>query len=616
MRRSHLSLIALVLAAGLLGWLAVTASSHPERPTSFPEVNGLPPVVPVPELRSSGPYVVVCKSDSAARLAAEYGVRLPSKKAARRRRHHHHRRHRARHRRRPVFTARYGARSSQAGPAEYQQRVALLSQCRFHDIQAAVNASASNYRILIMPGLYQEIPSRMQPEGSYQQGPCANDYALTEGFNDAPPPVGPRSNDPPVRPDRNLQVKCPNAKNLIEVVGDTRPEPDAQHPGLPQCIQLCNLQIEGMGRGPGDVLIQGDRKRLDVLRIDRASGVVLHNFTVEQAAFNNIDIVEVSGFRVQDVVVRYGQDYGVLSFTATNGLYDHVTAYGNGDSGIYPGSTEKGCDVAPNAYGTCGQRANSVQGGCDRYSIEIRNSDSYGNTLGYSGTAGNSTWVHDNRFHDNATGLATDSFAQGHPGMPQECVKWENNQIYSNNNNVFSTDRQDYCNRTPFLMRQADIVCPQFQTAVGTGVLIAGGNRNLIRNNRFYDNWRWGVLLFGVPATLRNDNDPAHQQDTSNGNQFLNNVMGQAPDGSRSANGEDFRWDSQGAGNCFEGNSSMSGPGHTSTPPLLPACPGSPIVQPANPAVIAPLTPCAAWDPHKNPQPIGCDWFTTPAKPQ
>jgi hypothetical protein len=574
--RTPLRLLLLVLIAALA--VPALASAHPERPTVFPIANGVPPQQPIPTYRSRGASVVVCKADSGTRLKKQF-----------------------------------------AGDKRVlKSRLKTLKRCKFHDIQPAINAAKSNYRVLIMPGVYDENPSRQVPVGAYHEGACANDYALTEGFKqDQPPPVGPRSNDPPVRPNRNFQIKCPNARNLIAVIGDPRPETDPQNPTTPVCSQLCNLQIAGLGKEPGDVLIRGDRRKQDVLRIDRAWGVYLRNFTVEQAAFNDIDLVEVSGFRISKVVARYAQDYGILSFTSVNGLYDHDVAYGNGDSGLYPGSTEKGCDIDPNTYGTCDQLTpGNVQGGCQRYSIEIRESESYGNTLGYSGTAGNSTYVHDNKFHDNATGLSTDSFAQGHPGMPQECVKWENNEIYSNNNNIFSQDRQAYCGKTPFPLREREIVCPQFQTAVGTGILIGGGNRNLIKENQIYDNWRWGVLLIGVPAAIRNDNDPAHQSDTSSGNRFLGNSMGKAPDGSRSANGLDWKWDSQGAGNCWEGNGSLSGAGHTSDPASLSACPGSQTVAPANPAVLGPLIPCTAWDPNNNPDPVGCDWFTTPAKPQ
>lgn len=572
------SLALALLTAVLLALVPMVASGHPERPTVFPEVNGVPPQAEIPTYRSRGPSHVVCKRDSRSLLKRMY--------------------------RRDARVLR--------------SRLRTLDRCKFRHIQSAVNAARSGDRILIMPGVYREEPSRRVPVGTFGQEPCPGDYAETEGFaNSAPPPAGPRSNDPPVRPNRNFHRKCPNSHNLIAIIGDPTEEADAQHPSVPQCRQLCNLQVEGLGRRAKDVRIIGDRKKADVIRVDRADGIFLRNFEIEQASFNNIDLVELSGFRVSKIISRYAQNYGVLSFTSVNGLYDHITAYGNGDSGLYPGSSEKGCDIPPNVYGTCDQLTpGDRQGGCQRWTTEIRESRSFGNTLGYSGTAGNSTWVHDNKFHDNATGLTTDSFAQGHPGMPQECVKWENNEIYSNNFNPFTQERQDYCRRTPFEQREVEIVCPQFQTAVGTGILIGGGNRNLIRSNRIWDNWRWGALLIGVPAAVRNENDPDRQDDTSHGNRFLDNVMGTAEDGSARPNGLDFKWDSQGARNCWERNSSKSGAARQSDPGSLPTCPGSSAVQPANGAVVAPLAACTAWDPYENTDPVGCDWFTTPPKPE
>jgi hypothetical protein len=585
---SAISLLALVLVPLALG--------HPEHPTLFPTV-AQAKAGGVPTYRTSGPFVVVCQPDSRPRLLAEWPTRR--------------------------FRTRGGKRTP-VYAAALRYRLRLLARCRFHSIQAAVNHARSGYRVLIMPGVYTEPASRAVPVGGYHRPPCANDYVVTEGFSSAPPPIGPASNDPPVRPDRNYLVDCPNSKFLIVVNGDPRHEPFPPHPhNMPQCFQLCNVQIEGMGRTPAGVLIQGDRRKIDVLRIDRANGVYLRNFTIEQGWFNDIDLVEVNGFVVKDIVARYAQDYGVLSFTTVNGLYDHISAYGNGDSGLYPGSAMKGCDVPdPNAYGTCADtgkpNAEGLPGrtGCQRYSIEIRNSDSYGNNLGYSGTAGNSTWVHDNKFHDNATGLATDSFTSGHPGFPQECFKWEHNQIYSNNMNEFTAERQDYCTKTPFEKRPKQIVCPEFQVPVGTGVIIAGGDRDLMRDNHIYDNWRQGVLLFYVPAAIRGDLDPSHQVDTSNGNQFIDNVMGVAPGGIRAPNGTDFVWDGQGIGNCWSGNTSAGGP-PTSNPASLPGCfTGSLSPIPTNPLVLAAQVSCAAWDPETQHMPPGCDWFITPPKPQ
>ena len=203
--------------------------------------------------------------------------------------------------------------------------------------------------------------------------------------------------------------------------------------------------------------------------------------------------------------MRYGQNYGVLTFASDNGVYEDIEAYGNGDSGIYPGS--------------------GPEGGCQRYGIEIRRVNSYGNVLGYSGTAGNGTWTHDSRFHDNAAGISDDSFASGHPGMPQDCSKWTGNEINSNNVNFFGPIGA-YCTATPFEQRSKEVVCPQFQVPVGSGIILYGANRNLVTGNHIWDNWRSGIRLFYVPASIRGDLDPAQQFDTSNGNRFEDNLMG------------------------------------------------------------------------------------------
>src|SRR4051794_19113976 len=478
-----------VFALLLVLLVPATAAAHPERLTAFTwPVQGQ-----VPTYRTSGPSNVVCKPSSGTLLRKEFKG------------------------------------------AALRNHLKILNRCAFSDIQAAVNKAKSGYRIQIMPGVYKELPSRRVPFGAPGKPPCANDYVTVESaYGQAPPPAGPASNDKPERANRNYVIKCPNSKNLIAVVGDTREEKTPDTPSLPICVQLCNLQIEGMGKRPQDVRIVSDRIKSDVLRVDRANGIFLVNFMIEQGSFNDVDLVEVDGFRVSHVVARWAQNYGILSFTATHGLYDHDTAYGNGDSGLYPGSTMKGCStnggIDPNTYGTCEAK------GCGNPSIEIRDSNSYHNTLGYSGTAGNSTYVHDNRFHDNAAGLTTDSFASGHPGMPQECVRWEHNDIYSNNRNSFTPERQKYCIDHAFPDRKRTIVCPQFQAPVGTGIVIAGGNRNLIRDNHFWDNWRYAVLQLYVPATIRGENDPSKQFDTSNGNNYIENKMGMTEAGVRAPN--------------------------------------------------------------------------------
>jgi hypothetical protein len=350
-----------------------------------------------------------------------------------------------------------------------------------------------------------------------------------------------------------------------------------------------------MGDSPDDVVLVGDRVKRDVLRVDRADGIYLKNFTTEQASFNGVDVVETNGFVLEKLVGNYNQNYGVLTFTSDNGLYDQVEGTGNGDSAIYPGS--------------------GPEGHCLRYGIEIKNSRSYGNTLGMSGTAGNGTYVHDTEFFNNGTGVVNDSFASGHPGMPQDCSKWENNKVYSNNNNFFELDNQKYCADTTFDERPRKHVCPQFQSPVGAGFAFYGANNNIIRNNQVWDNWRSGYRLFWVPGAVRGDDSPDAQRDTSHGNQITENVFGIAPDGTRMPNGVDVFWDEQGDRNCWEGNKGLDDK-VTSDPATLPTCSaGGSSGAISRPDKLAREASCATWNPKDNPDPPGCDWFKTPPRP-
>ncbi|WP_205695781.1 right-handed parallel beta-helix repeat-containing protein [Conexibacter sp. SYSU D00693] len=520
---------ALALLAALL--LTATAQAHPERPTKFPDPNG----ATVPEVRTSGPVLVVCNAGSGTAI-------------------------------KKVFKGK-GRKTTKLR----RQRLALLKKCRFKHIQAAVDAAKTGDRIQILPGTYREEPSREVRHNDPGCGALRDPgdghgaYALYA-----------------------FHLKCPTSRNLIFIGGDSNDDGT--------CDAKCRLQMEGMGKKPTDVRIIGDRVKEDVIRADRADGFVLRNVSVEQGAFNGVDVVETNGFRLEHLEAVYNQNYGVLTFTSDNGLYDTIEAYGNGDSGVYPGS-------GPERH-------------CQSYGIEIRNVDSHDNVLGYSGTAGNGTWVHDSKFHHNSAGISDDSFASGHPGMPQDCSKWEDNEVYSNNVNFFTTELQQHCAATPFEKLEREEVCPQFQVPVGAGFILYGVNDNIIRRNRVWDNWRSGVRLFWVPGVIRGETSPEAQFDTSNGNRFIANTFGKDRDGRPAPNGVDVFWDEQGMGNCWDGNVGLApGGGITSDPATLSGCPGSLFKRPVNAIKAAAEIPCASWNPRTNQHPVGCVWFDTPKRP-
>jgi hypothetical protein len=354
------------------------------------------------------------------------------------------------------------------------------------------------------------------------------------------------------------------------------------------------------------------------IRADRADGFVLRNVKVRHANEHDVYVLESDGYLLDRFKTFYAGEYGVLTFVEDHGLMQNCEAAGNGDSGLYPGA---GAD-------TGNQRDTGIYPEF-RYSQEIRYCDSHHNAGGYSGTDGNATHVDNNNFYDNALGFTTDVFtAAGHPGFPQDSDLIEGNNFYSNNFNPYVSG--------------SDVV-PTVPLPVGTGLWIAGGNDNVIRNNHFYDNWRRGTMLFAVPdqlvcgpaginpEQLAGCNPEAIPPSTSYRNQFYGNVMGQAPNGAVLPNGTgdvvtgrtDFWWDQYAGntGNCWHDNTGKEGTGAsiTSTPaaPLLPSACDSTSVGTGGAAQEQELLSCfaAIEKEEQEEEPATCPWFTTPSKP-
>jgi hypothetical protein len=156
----------------------------------------------------------------------------------------------------------------------------------------------------------------------------------------------------------------------------------------------------------------------------------------------------------------------------------------------------------------------------------------------------------------------------------------------------------------------------------------------VLRRNRFFDNYRRGVMLFAVPdatvcGPVIGSTTPVPGCDpmttsTSFDNSFYENLMGIAPSGAAAPNGVDFWWDSfpGNTGNCWWGNEGVGPLGVTSSPPVLPDCLGG-----STPALSvgtgylpneAELVGCLAGfetGGYPNGDQRLCDWTITPAKP-
>ena len=191
-----------------------------------------------------------------------------------------------------------------------------------------------------MPGKYVEPKSRAKP---------TNDPKCAQYKEQSEKGAGAAS--------FRYQVKCPNDQQLIYIQGRAlvktpppNPPREDRH-GIPdngRCIR-CNLQIDGTGAKPEDVLIDmakdthaklrgGSEAIKDVgIRADRADGLVIRNISAAHAAEHGIYIHETDGYLMQRVKFFWNQEYGGLMFTSDHGLTTDCEGMGSGDSAIYPG---------------------------------------------------------------------------------------------------------------------------------------------------------------------------------------------------------------------------------------------------------------------------------------
>jgi hypothetical protein len=348
-----------------------------------------------------------------------------------------------------------------------------------------------------------------------------------------------------------------------------------------------------------------------VIRADRADGFVLKNVKVRHAKEHGIYVLEADGYLLTNFKAYYNGLYGTLTFVEDHGIQQHCEALGHGDSGIYPGAAvESGWQRPP--------------GTPFRYNQQIRYCDLHHNMAGYSGTNGNAVHVHHNRIYDNALGLQTDVVTgAGHPGFPGDSMLVEKNWFYSNNFNVYEAE---------------STVNPAFPFPVGTGLWIAGGNHDQVRNNYFWDNWRRGTMLFSVPDQLvcgpaAGGNQQAgcnpNGQSTSFYNSQYDNFMGMRPDGTADPNGTDFWWDPYPGtiGNCWWNNTPAEGAEITYDGGANYAGGEFPHCQNGNrpdesmgtgsPTQTGELGSCVAAFETRSFDPNGpCPWFKTPPEPQ
>lgn len=299
-------------------------------------------------------------------------------------------------------------------------------------------------------------------------------------------------------------------------------------------VETNDLTIRGINRNT--VILDGQFELDNGIRVVGADGVAIENMTARNYTRNGFFWTGVTGYRGSYLTAFRNGDYGVYAFLSYSGQIDHSYGAGSPDAGFYIG-------------------------GCYPCDAVISDVISEYNGLGYSGTnSGGDLYIVNSIFRFNRAGIVPNS------GSYELCYPERASTIVGNA--VYSNNQDD----TPAI----DVA----MLAMGNGILSAGGVNNVIERNLVFDHDKTGIGLVPFLEEDANDDqpspdtweqpcaetlddplpDPADVPDAVLWDSHGNSVEGNVLEDNRVA---DIAVDSAGTdistlGNCFSGNTFSS----------------------------------------------------------
>jgi len=268
-------------------------------------------------------------------------------------------------------------------------------------------------------------------------------------------------------------------------------------------ITTSYLTIRGKDRN--NVIIDGEFMRENGIQIYEADGVSVENLSVRNFSLNGVYWNNSKGYRASHVTAYNNGDYGVYAFNSTDGIFEKIYASGHPDSGIYIGQ-------------------------CYPCNALIYDSVVEGNALGYSGTnAGGHLYIYNNIWRDNMSGIIPNTLDSelNPPGRETTIV---GNLVVDNNNYEAPANRFGL-------------------VAQGMGIVMPGRVGDIVEKNIVINHDKYGLVA--SPMLDVNLYFSQHVQ-------VKNNIIMDSGYTDLALAGP---W---GPGNCYEGNIYQ-----TSTPPLL-----------------------------------------------
>jgi hypothetical protein len=297
-----------------------------------------------------------------------------------------------------------------------------------------------------------------------------------------------------------------------------------------------DLKLVGNVKDPSKVVLdgrtlRGAAKQNGVFAKD-ADRVTVKGVTARNFNGNGFFVLNVDGYTLTRLAAFQTGVYGVYAFNSKGGTMSDSVAAWNNDAGFYIGQTP-------------------VQSKPKR--SFVRRVVAYGNVIGFSGTNMRYVTITKSQWFDNGVGIVPNAL-DSEKFAPPEDNEIVDNDIFWNN--------FDYYKGAPFKVRKGATSVPY---PVGVGVLLFGGRRNRVSDNRVYGNHLVGVA--GLQQVLLKQTDAQQLV----GNIVRDNVFGL---GGNDLNGRDLYYDGDGSDNCWGPNTTLS-PNEPADGSTFAACPFS-----------------------------------------
>lgn len=318
--------------------------------------------------------------------------------------------------------------------------------------------------------------------------------------------VGPGREPPPTRYAATVRVPQDFA-TIQEGVDHARPGglvligPGVYHESV--TVTTPYLTIRGVDRNR--TILDGDLTKGNGIAVFDADGVSIQNLTARRFALNGFYWNDVHGYWGSYLTAYDNGDYGIFAFGSEYGQFDHSYASGSPDSGFYIGQ-------------------------CDPCHALITDVISMDNAAGFSGTnAGGDLAIVNSEWTGNLAGIVPNTLdSEARP--PQHDILIAGNDVHDNNNRSAPTLALTY---------------PSF----GIGILVTGGRDDQVTGNLVEDQRTYGIVV--LPMLDRN-------LWTTGGNAVTANVV-------HSSGLADLALGAPSAGgDCFAGNQHA-----TSQPPAI-----------------------------------------------